>query len=69
MNNVTMEKLNAANNPEDFGGVLISEADANGAERWQFGDKFATRWHQENEAIQSVWNGFGIDWDDQIPLV
>jgi hypothetical protein len=68
MTNVTMEKLNATNNPEDFGGKLVSEASADGAECWQFGDKFATRWHQASDVLPSTWNGFGISWDDQIPL-
>lgn len=68
MSNVTIEKLNATNNPEDFGGILVSEANSEGAERWQFGDRFATRWNESVESIQPVWNGFGIDWDDQIPL-
>lgn len=68
MSNVTMEKLNATNNPEDFGGRLVEEANTDGAERWQFGDKYATRWHDATESIPSVWNGFGIDWKDQIPL-
>lgn len=68
MSNVTMEKLNAANNPEDFSGKLVSEANADGAERWQFGDKFATRWHQANDVLPSTWNGFAVPWGDQIPL-
>lgn len=68
MNNPTFKKLNATNNPEEFGGVLVVEANADGAERWQFGDRFATRWHGANESLPTVWNGYGIDWDDQIPL-
>lgn len=68
MSNVTMESLNYANNPVAFGGERVSDVIIDGAERWRFGDTYATRWNESVDCIQSVWNGFGIPWVDQIPL-
>jgi hypothetical protein len=67
MGNATFEKLNAENNPLDFGGVIVTPTNQEGAEVWKFGDKFATRWHNENDSVPTVWNGGYTDFDLQIP--
>ena len=49
----TLEKLNANDNPKDFGGECLSD-DGQGNELWLFRgiDKVANRWQGEDGAVE-----------------
>ena len=57
MSNATLATLNENDNAAELGGIRLGN-DGQGNELWQFGDKLANRWSDEN--------GESVSWSDDI---